>query len=983
MPVTKQLVPVDLTGGLNTKTDPKSLQPGQLKDLRNAVYRKGNRIDKRSGYDNIPITETIFAEAIGGEADGIATYQDEMLVYADRHLYSYAQGANGWVDKGKMVSGIIKTRQIIKNSYQQIGGDMAVAGEIALYAWQDSSGNVRLSLEDLSTGTILANDVDTGITADFCKCVAMDPYLILLIRDSANIRAFRFLKTAPVAEDMGNIVTDLGVANAWDTAVVGGNESLVLFYRDTTPELQMIQFDESLTQLPQTLTIAEAADVVAVTVDSAFQIFLGWSRATTVRMGRANRSATLLDGPVEAEAVVATHIALAPQPVATVGHCIISYGVAGATSDDNKVRKATYTEGVITTAAADLMRSVSINSKAFTYQGENYVGVAYNPVSMLQETYFIIRVEDGQLVGKQLYREGYSKTMPSTVSQVGNAFHWILTNKNRLVSEGASEPFSSTGQSRTSFDFGDVNVFNTEEMGRSLFISGGIVQQYDGGRVTELGFALFPEPVTSALGAGGVNTAGVHFVKVIYEWTDANGQIHYSAPSIQVSETVTGGAEQIDLTIATLRITNKVDIAVSVFMTAAAGEIFYRVTSVTSPLFNDPTVDTVAYSINIADADLIDNDILYTTGGILENTQPPGAAYLEAFKGRLVLAGLENPIAYWYSKINQEGVPIEFTDLFSDVTESKGGDITAISTLDDKLLIWKRDRPYFIHGDGPNAGGIGEFSLPEQINIDVGCSEHVSIVRMPDGLMFKTVKGIYTLSSGFGVAYVGAGVEDYNDLLITGAVLNPDTNEVRYLTTGRALVYNYYFQRWSTFDNFAAKGAVNWINTFAYVRDEGTVYLENDDTFKDAGSPVALELETGWMSLGGLHGFQRVSRFSILGTYKSRHILRIKVGYDFEEFWRDTYYFDTEVQMSPATFGSASPYGEVTGEPFGGDSLSYFFRAHLSRQKCSAIRFSIEDITTEETGESGEGFNITGLALEVGLKGKIARRPYLKSIGAS
>ncbi len=981
MPVTKQLVPIDLTGGLNTKTDPKSLQPGQLEDLRNAVYRKGNRLDKRPGYDQLPNTETIFGEAIDGGADGIATYQDELLMYAGQRLYSYAQGSAGWVDKGPMVSAIIKTRQIIKNSYEQSEGDMAISGSIALYAWQDSDGQVRYSIEDISTGTIIVNDEDSGVAADVLRCAALGQYLYLFIRSAANIKALRFHILEPAIEDMGNIVTDLGAADAWDTSTIGTDENIVLFYRDTTPELQFVQFDQDLTMLAQTLAFVETADICSVEVDDLYQIWMGWGRAGTVRMARANRSATLLDGPTEAEAVTATHIVLAPDSAAT-GACTICYSIAGGTTDNNYTRAADYLLGVVS-GAADLLRSVSLQSKSFEQGGERYVQVIYSPVSGLQTTWFIVRVSDGLVVGKQLYREAFQKVRPSSVTPVGNAYHWLITNRTRLISEGDSAPFSSSGQAHTLFDFGNVNVFNTEEMGRSLFIAGGIMQQYDGAQVTEFGFPLFPEPVTVALGAAGVNTPGIHFIKAVYEWTDANGQIQYSAPSLQKSVTVTGGSESIDVTVGTLRVTTRGDITVAIFMTEASGELFYRVSSVTSPVLNDPTADTVAYNIDIADADIIDNDLLYTTGGVLENTQPPACAYLEAFKGRLMIAGLENPLAYWYSKINQEGVPIEFTDTFSDVVESKSGDITAVSTLDDKFIIWKRDRPYYIFGDGPNSTGGGSFTLPTQINIDVGCSEHTSIVRMPDGLMFKSVKGIYTLTSGFGVSYVGAGVEDGNALLVTGAVLNPDTNEVRYVTNGRALVYNYFFQRWSTFTNFEAKGAVNWINTFAYIREDGTVFLENDNTYKDAGATVSLGLKTGWISLAGLQGFLRVCRFAILGTYKSRHILRIKVGYDFEESWRDYYIFDTEAQMSPTTFGTASPFGEVTGAGFGGNSLSYFFRAHLSRQKCSAIRFSIEDVTTEETGESGEGLDITGLALEVGLKGKIARRPYLKSIGAS
>jgi hypothetical protein len=55
MPLQKQTVMLNLAAPANQKTDPKSLTPGTPTIVENAQFVKGNRIDKRFGYDNINI----------------------------------------------------------------------------------------------------------------------------------------------------------------------------------------------------------------------------------------------------------------------------------------------------------------------------------------------------------------------------------------------------------------------------------------------------------------------------------------------------------------------------------------------------------------------------------------------------------------------------------------------------------------------------------------------------------------------------------------------------------------------------------------------------------------------------------------------------------------------------------------------------------------------------------------------------------------
>ena len=79
---------------------------------------------------------------------------------------------------------------------------------------------------------------------------------------------------------------------------------------------------------------------------------------------------------------------------------------------------------------------------------------------------------------------------------------------------------------------------------------------------------------------------------------------------------------------------------------------------------------------------------------------------------------------------------------------------------------------------------------------------------MPEGLMFKSSKGIYLLSRALELKYIGADVEAYNAFDVTSAQLIPTVYEVRFtLTNGVCLVHDYYVDQWSVYTNIAAVDA--------------------------------------------------------------------------------------------------------------------------------------------------------------------------------
>ncbi len=470
---------------------------------------------------------------------------------------------------------------------------------------------------------------------------------------------------------------------------------------------------------------------------------------------------------------------------------------------------------------------------------------------------------------------------------------------------------------------------------------------------------------------GGLLIDGTYLIAVVYNWTDNKGLLHRSSPSVPLSVTLTGGTstQRILVDSPTLRLTEKVLVTIDFYRTIANGVILHKESTIATPTFNDKTIDEVTFTFAIADTALVSNEILYTTGGVIENLAPPASMLVTSHQNRLYISGSEVPNDFFFSKEFQTGIGPGFSqDVFIRRVDPEGGAITQISSMDDKFITFKKSRIYFQGGQGPLVtGAANDFTEPQLITTDTGCTEPQSVVQMPLGLMFKGDKGIYLLDRTLSVQYIGAEVEGFNDETITSGTLIDKVNEVRFTTlNGRTLVYNYFFNQWSTFTNYQAKDADLWLETYVHLKPSGLVRREIEDTFLDDGSKkVILLIETAWLKLPGLQGFQRVRRAAILGEFRSDHDLMVSVFYDYEAFARSFFVFDADSVVVSDVYGGDVTYGSST--VYGGSSDNvYQFRAHLSRQKCQAIKFAFQDNIAASA--NGESFSLSDLSLEIGVK---------------
>lgn len=480
---------------------------------------------------------------------------------------------------------------------------------------------------------------------------------------------------------------------------------------------------------------------------------------------------------------------------------------------------------------------------------------------------------------------------------------------------------------------------------------------------------------------GGEMTSGDRGYLAIYTWTDNFGQVHKSAPSeiVNFNFAESNSTQSARIKIPTLALTDKQNVNLEVFRTEDAGTVFYKVTDPTAPLINDPNVDFIEFIDGLSDDELISREPLYTSGGVLENIAAPACSIMTASSERLAIAGIDgSPYTVVFSKLKSALQPVEFSDTIQIEVDSVGGPITALAFLADKYIIFTSRAIFYVAGQGPNnLGQQNDFTSPEQIATDVGCSDQRSIVVTPAGLMFKSSKGIYLLDNNMSLRYIGAEVEKYNNLEITAAKVITDANQVRFTTTSPiCLVYNYLFGLWSTFDNHQSLSAEIVDGVYYYLRTSEELFKQNTNSFADGDSPITMKIETGWLSPSVIQSYARVYKLLILGDFKSTHLLKVSLAYDFKEAYTQTVTVDPSQFIDATPYGGTSPYG--TGV-YGGNGNLYQIRIDLTQQKCQAIKIKIEELQAT----AGEGLSLSAMTLQVGAKTGVNKLPVANKFGTS
>lgn len=995
MALNKQPVNINFSQGVNTKTDKWQLPPGQFRALTNTVFNKAGMLQKRNGFG-------LLTAAPAG-AQTLSTLSGGLVALGNT-CESYSIDSGKLTNAGLFQPMQMATAPMVRRATGQLTADVAVASNgLACSTWLDADTNCYYQVSDSATGQIVIPAVQLPSGATMSRVFTLGQYFIatylITISASTHLQYIAIPITNPgspkAATDLSTQAS--GLTAAYDGQVYGGLLYLALNGSDGGGAIRVTVLDSTLRQPNTTVTASTSATRLSVAVDPTNGVV--WvTLFNTATVSGMNFSSTLV--PILAPTVIQSGISsgvnelssTAINSVLTAIYEVANTYTYAPNAKTDYIEYNTLTLSGTAGTPAIVLRGVGLASRGAYVPslGKTLVLATYG--QSFQPTYFLIDL-NGNVLARLAYSNGGGYAINQILAninqngdvlQVGYLYADLLEAVNKTQGQNGSIAgvYSQTGINLATFTLGGQTA--ALEIGGSLHPSGGMLWQYDGVKIREHGFNVWPEDIVATTASTGGNLAAqIYFYQVTYEWTDAAGNIHRSAPSVPLEVDLSASmtaTNAVTLNIPTLRQTYKTDnkVRIVVYRWSTANQIYYQVSNMKNltgadPLtLNNPSVDSITFTDTLADSSIIGNNIIYTTGGVLENIVAPAAIAMTLFQSRLFLADAEDPNLIWFSKQVIEATPVEMSDLLTlyvaPTTGAQGstGPITAISSMDNNLIVFKRDAIYYINGTGPdNTGANGSFSDPVFITSTVGCINPFSIVLTPKGIMFQSDKGIWLLGRGLDTTYIGAPVEDFTTVDVTSAVAIPATNQVRFTLNGTtAVMYDYFYEQWGNWKNVPALSSVIFQELHTYLNDYGQIVQETLGSYVDISTPVLISFTTSWFNIAGLQGFERFYSLNLLGQYITPHFLQVQIGFDYNPGITQTVMIEPINYAGP--YGSDPIYGDNT---YGGQTNVEKWRVFPNRQKCSSFQVSISEIYDPSLGvPAGAGLTLSGLALVVGIK---------------
>jgi len=963
--------------GLNTGIDPKSAEPGECIFLENMFFhrttRGGAELKKRYGGAALTKAGANFGPTVAAGRK-LAVFNDERLLVEGDLLRSYSPTLAGWSDK-RAVSPVGLTLEHVSEMAfmgQLTGGtgcqqpDVAISGNLMAMAWVDTSTSfgVHACIIDRNTGVRVFQDtsIDGGVTsAGWVRVIALaSVFMFVCSKGSTNQITVSTIAYSNLAWSGGSTVvaSDLNASCKGDAIRNGANDSVLVAYHTTAPGLKVLVINSNKT--------AGSSATSANVPDQAIG-WLHWDFSDgNAYLGYVGAAVGLkyASTPVGATPALTVNVADAATTTAAQvtgfrsGTTVVLYVELRASPTYNT--RIVFWSSQFGGAVTGYVRSVGIGARVFKVGAKYYMPFAYE--SPLQNCYFVALVDGTvtapSVVARPLYGLGGGLSARANVGQpqvLADGLTVLVPVLRRTSKLGATLFF---GAAIAKLDFGGTGMSSPKRIGDNLHIPGGFIRAYAGDGTTsnvlaELGFFLFPEKPTLAqsAGAGALTLLGTYQYTVVYAFTDAQGQIHRSAPSEVASITLTGANNTVAVTFSTLRISGKRGMfgtsggtcTAEVYASQNGGTTFYRISSQS---LNDPAFDTSNTNDLQDDTAKGANERLYTTGGVLPHMPPPSAKLMEAWHNRLFLAGTENPNELWVSNEYRAGEGVSFSDALVIAMETEGGPITALAEMDDRLLIFKRGAIYALAGNGPSLTGDGQFDQPIRVSSAVGAVSQAGVIKARDGVLFVSPRGIYMYARNGQTVFVGAGVDTYSTLTITGACVLEDEEQVRFVSAeGTTLVYHYGLTneqgigRWTTFSNQAAVDCIVWNRVFARLASDGTVVEETPGAWADpGGAAIYVIIRTAWLFLTQWFGRFRLHRVLVEGN------VRASIN------WTWNLYYDLE---STAAETETNAISAATDHPL---------EINPARRRCASVHVQIEE------NSATEGFTVTALGLEVAVE---------------
>lgn len=833
-----EIIDIPLAAGLNTKAETRAMQPPGLSVCKNAQFDEIGGTQTRKPYAEI----LDHASNIIADIRKIVEYEDEFVAFSKGKLWSYASGDGLWTERAEHLAVDVDEHPRFVSTAEQYDCDRIEKDGVTMYCWSEdtqsgtasyvaaidsATGAVKLSPTEIKAGATRPRLVTTTNKICLAFAVIGTPAMWFRMYDPAD------LSSSEASQGLSGLV-------AFDIIQDPNTPTRVIAAASRGTSYQISRYDETPSQVTSSNKARTTDGAISVASDAidGDAVCVAYSAGTAVRADILNDAFTdqTINSVITAYSTTVNQISAVYDGAST---CEIFCSSAEATNNTQWASQYGSVDNAGTSGTPGvLVNRCGLASKAFEHDGSVYIWVAFAQVSVgdlvaqLQNSYFLYR-SDGLLVAKAVastaggfsVSEGY---LPGVQDLGSNAWAWCGINRGIVALGQGQKGYSARSPQDVVFAFDSDEARRTAVLGKTLYISGGQLMQFDGTNLVEVGFHTYPWD-TGALPNGAGTPSGTHNYFESYSWHNAKGEVERGTKvSIFDASPVN---EKVDLTGSPLHITAKTGTAGEVAVefwrqvdAAPVGAPAYLVTSKDPSATGDngyvenapSDLALATITDNLSDAELIKLETWPENGGlILESLAPPAASIIVATQSRLIVAGIPGyPNRVGYSKERVQGEIASFHDILLVDIPPSGGDITAIAFLGETVVAFEESAIYALDGNGLDNGGGGQnYGPPRALPADVGAVSQEAVALAPNGIIFKSSKGWYLLGYGGQAQYIGAAVADYDSDTVKAIHVMEDQHQVRILTDARILIWDWLvpapdgtgaWSEWSVSDGVSA-----------------------------------------------------------------------------------------------------------------------------------------------------------------------------------
>lgn len=541
MPLQKQNLNIPFAQGLDLKTDPKQIPIGKFLSLKNVNFDEPKLFKKRNGFPQIT--------TVPEEVDSITTFSGGLVGLGDS-LWSFSEETMDWLNKGNIKPVSFNQVELQRSSSSQQSVDVAVTEEgLTLTAWQDSDGKCYYKIIDAGNVSTVVNQTQLPTGAASPRTFILgNYYIVTYLVDITATTHLQYIAIPIVSPTSPGSATDISatvdsINAAYDGKVINNQLFVAWDASDVGGAVRLSKLSSTLVGSTTVTFAGRSAQKIMVTGDLTVPnpvVWLAWREASG-DCYTAARSTTF--GAILAPTQFLTAIDVvnltgcARNNVLTVFYEISNtYSYSSVRTD--YLNKITITSAGAVGVATTIIRSLGLASKAFEYEDMCYFLAVYG--GTYQPTYFLID-ENGNVISKFAYSNGQTygqNQILSSISLYNATVYFGYLFKAQIIAVNKSQNVDSVGGT---FGLSGINLgsitfgfqMQALEIAGALHMNGGFLRMYDGVKPVEHSFFVWPEDLgATPIVMGGGMSSQKYFYQATYEWTDARGNIHRSAPSI-------------------------------------------------------------------------------------------------------------------------------------------------------------------------------------------------------------------------------------------------------------------------------------------------------------------------------------------------------------------------------------------------------------------------------------------------------------------